>query len=375
MPAVSNVLIVGGGIAGMTLALGLRRAGIAAEIVEINPQWSVLGVGIALGGPALRAFRMVGVLDRCVARGFGYSYFKACNAEGKVTGTVELPRLNGPDYPATIGIMRQALHAALQEAVAEADIQVRLGVTVTSLAQDGNGVTVQFTDGARGRYDLVAGADGANSKVRDLIFGEESKPQYTGQVVWRATVSRPPEVQARYAFFGPRNKAGFNPVSETEMYVFLVETMPTFIRHPDDHLPAVMRGQLADFSGLVAAAREEIVDPDHIVYRPITSFILPAPWHRGRVLLIGDAAHTTTPHMAAGAGISVEDSVVLAMLLESEDALPAALEKFMVRRFERCRMVVDNSFMLGEWEKNPDLPGADPVGLMDKSFKLLAQPI
>jgi 2-polyprenyl-6-methoxyphenol hydroxylase-like FAD-dependent oxidoreductase len=103
--------------------------------------------------------------------------------------------------------------------------------------------------------------------------------------------------------------------------------------------------------------------------------MLPPPWHRGRVLLIGDAAHTTTPHMAAGAGIAVEDSIVLAQLLQSEDSLQVALEKFMTRRYERCRMVVENSFLLGEWEKSPGASDADPVGVLDKSLKLLAQPI
>jgi 2-polyprenyl-6-methoxyphenol hydroxylase-like FAD-dependent oxidoreductase len=375
MPAASNVLIVGGGIAGMTLAIGLHRAGIRAEIVEINSSWSVLGVGIALGGPALRAFSMVGLLEQCVERGFGYSYFRACDAEGKVTGTVELPRLNGPDCPATVGIMRQAVHAVLQEALERSDVAVRLGVTVASLEQHDDRVAVEFTDGTGGDYDLVVGADGASSKVRDLIFGTSCRPKYTGQAVWRATVSRPAEVQARYAFFGPRNKAGFNPVSSTEMYVFLVQNLPSFVRLPDDRLPEVIREQLTDFGGLVAAAREEITDPNHIVYRPITSQVLPPPWYRGRVLLIGDAAHTTTPHLAAGAGIAVEDSVVLAALLRSEQSAAAALEQFMARRYERCRMVVDNSFKLGEWDKNPNAPDADPVGVMDKSYKARAQPI
>ena len=99
MPAVSNVLIVGGGISGMALALELKRAGIRADIVEINPQWSVLGVGIALGGPALRALSMIGVLDQCVERGFGYSHFKACNADGQVTGTVRLHAFQRPRLP------------------------------------------------------------------------------------------------------------------------------------------------------------------------------------------------------------------------------------------------------------------------------------
>jgi 2-polyprenyl-6-methoxyphenol hydroxylase-like FAD-dependent oxidoreductase len=375
MPALSNVLIVGGGIAGMALAVGLKRAGIGAEIVEVSPQWTVLGVGIALQGPALRALRMIGVLDQCVGLGFGYSHFKACNSDGKVTGTVELPRLNGADYPATIGIMRQAVHSVLKNAVARANVPVRLGVTIASLEQDDDRATVRLTDGTRGSYDLVVGADGTNSRIRDLVFGTECRPTYTGQAVWRATVSRPTEVAARYSFFGPRNKAGFNPVSNTEMYVYLVQNLPQFIRIPDDRLPEVMREQLTDFRGLLAAAREEITDGGRIVYRPIASHMLSPPWHRGRVVLIGDAAHTTTPHMAAGAGLAVEDSVVLALLLESEQSLRVALEKFMTRRRERCRMVVENSRLLGEWEKNPGAPDADPVGVLDKSLKALAGPI
>src|SRR4029078_30250 len=99
MPAARNVLILGGGIAGMTLAVALKRAGIPCEVVEINPQWTVVGVGIALGGAALRALPMVGVIDQCVAKGFGYSQFIRCDADGSLVGTVDMPKLNGPDYP------------------------------------------------------------------------------------------------------------------------------------------------------------------------------------------------------------------------------------------------------------------------------------
>lgn len=375
MPTASNVLIVGGGISGMTLALGLKKAGICCEIVEINSQWTVLGVGIALQGPALRALRTIGLLNECVERGFGYSHFTICDADGRVTGRVELPRLNGPDYPATIGIMRQAVHSVLKDAVTRAGVSVCLGVTVASLEQNDDFATVQFTDGTHANYALVVGADGTNSNVRDLVFGTECKPKYTGQAVWRATVSRPKEVRGRYSFFGPRNKAGFNPVSKTEMYVFLVQNLPKFIRLPDDQLPEVIQEQLNDFGGLVAAVREEITDPNHIVYRPVTSHILSPPWHRGRVVLIGDAAHTSTPQMATGAGLAVEDSIVLASLLQSEEDLSRALDNFMTRRFERCQMVVKNSFQLGEWEKDPSARDADPVGLTEKSVKALAQPI
>lgn len=374
MPAAQNVLIVGGGIAGMTLSVALKRAGIACEVVEIDPQWTVAGVGIALGGPALRALRAVGVLEQCVGQGFGYSHFDHCDAAGNVTGTVSMPRINGAEYPATIGIMRQALHTVLQNAMREAGVPIRLGVTVETLEQDDAGVTVSFNDGSHGRYDFVVGADGAYSKIRDMLFGPQRRPKFTGQAVWRATVRRPPEVKARTSYQGPRHKAGYNPVSQSQMYIYFVQNLLAPVRLADEELVPMLRELLSDFGGVLAKARDEIVDPEAIAYRPITSLIMPAPWHHGRVLLIGDAVHTTTPHMAAGAGIAVEDSVVLAELLASGSSLPAALDAFMTRRYERCRLVVQNSLQIGEFEKTPNAPGANPIPIEQETVRVLAQP-
>ena len=218
---------------------------------------------------------------------------------------------------------------------------------------------MQFTDGTRASYDLVVGADGANSKIRDLVFGTESKPKYTGQTVWRATVSRPAEVQARCAFFGPRNKAGFNPVS----------------RHGDVHLPRfricrassdfltiscpeTMREQLNGFRRTGRrSARTNHRSRITSCTAPFTSHLLFPPWGRRRVGGIGDAAHTTTPQMAAGAGACRGKIPWFSLTCCTQSvSCTFALEKFMTRRFERCRMVVDNSFQLGEWEKNPQRP-------------------
>ena len=375
MGAVGNVLIVGGGIAGMTLAIGLSRQGIKSEIVELSTDWAVIGVGISMQGPAMRALRAIDVLERIVDSGFGYSYFKACDVDGNVTDQVDLPSLNGPDHPATMGVMRQALHEALKLAVAEAQVPVRLGVSLADYHPLDDGIRVEFTDGSEGNYDLVVCADGANSKMREMLFGTAHDGHYTGQAVWRATVDRPDDVDCRYSYFGPRNKAGFNPVSKDQMYIYLVQNLPEWKRLDEDELPGTMREQLSGYGGVLAAAREQVQDPKSIVYRPITSLILPSPWYKGRVLLIGDAAHTATPHMAAGAGLAIEDSVVLAELLGGGMDVTIALEKFMDRRWERCRMTIENSEQLGDWEKTPDLPEADPVGLFRESVKLLAQPI
>jgi 2-polyprenyl-6-methoxyphenol hydroxylase-like FAD-dependent oxidoreductase len=375
LASIANVLIVGGGIAGTTLAISLQRKGIQVEIVEFDPDWTVLGVGISLQGPALRALKTIGVLDRCVQEGFGYSKRVVGNAECKITNVVNLPRLCGPDYPATIGIMRPALHNILSHAATETGAVVRLGLTISLVKQTSRAVEVEFADGTRGIYDFVVGADGIHSKVRELVFGKVLKPEPTGQAVWRAMVDRPSEVDAHCSFYGPRNKAGFNPVSHKEMYVFLTQNITDNVRLLTHRLPAVMREQLADFGGLMAEARERITRPEQIVCRPIESFILPAPWYGGRVLLVGDAAHPTTPHLASGAGLAIEDTIVLTQLLCSGATLPEALEEFMARRYERCRMVVENSLQLGEWEKNPTAPGADPVGLISRTIEALALPI
>src|SRR5215831_1626728 len=194
MHSVENVLIVGAGMCGMSLGVALRRTGINCEIVEIRPELTEPGTGISLQGPALRALQTVGALEQCISRGFGYSYFKACDAMGNVTGTVDLPRLLGPNYPATIGILRQSVHEVLANELSKLGVPIRLSTTADTLTQDDQGVTVQFTNGETARYDLVVGADGMNSLIRDIAFGPEHKPHYTGQMVWRATVSRPRDV-------------------------------------------------------------------------------------------------------------------------------------------------------------------------------------
>jgi len=372
---VGNVLIVGAGMTGMTLGVALKQSGIGCEIVEIRPALTEPGTGISLQGPALRALQSVGVVDRCIAQGFGYSHFKTCDAAGNVTGTVDLPRLLGPDYPATVGVLRQSVHEVLADELSRLGVPLRLATTVAEFDQDDDGVDVVFSDGKRARYDLVVGADGQRSAIREMLFGKQHRPYYTGQMNWRATVSKPPEVEGRYSYFGPTNKSGFNPIARDRMYIYIVQNVPRRPRWADAELPAMMRGLLAEFGGALGRARDEVRTPEQIICRPIFSMILPPPWHRGRVLVVGDAAHTTTPHLASGASIGIEDAVVLARVLQSDAPVVEILEDFMARRHQRCHMIVKNSEQLGEWEKNPTASGIDTIGITSKSYQALAQPV
>src|SRR5215472_2747096 len=253
-------------------------------------------------------------------------------------------------------------------------VPIRLSTTVDTLMQDDQGVTVQFTNGETARYDLVVGADGMNSLIRDIAFGPGHRPHYTGQMVWRATVSRPRDVECRHSYFGPTNKSGFNPISESQMYIYAVQNVPERPHWNDAELPAMLRDLLAEFGGALGRAREEICTPEQITCRPVFSMILPPPWYSGRIIVIGDAAHTTTPHLASGASIAIEDSIILARLLQSDHSLHAILDDFMRQRYERCRMIVQNSELLGEWEKNPAYQTRIRLGVIAASYQALARP-
>ncbi|MBV9282259.1 MAG: FAD-dependent monooxygenase [Chloroflexi bacterium] len=298
------------------------------------------------------------------------------NAEGETLHRMDLPQIAGGDFPGGFGITRPVFWGLLAEMAQKAGVPIRLNTTVTAIAQDQDAVDVEFSDGTRGRYDLVVGADGLHSRVRELVFPDAPQPYFNGQTVWRVVIPRPPDLADDMGmYYGPRNKAGCNPISDTEAYVFLVENALRSPRPPREEWPELVRRQLADYGGVIGWARERMTDPDRIDCRPLQVFLLPPPWHRGRVLLIGDAAHATTPHMAMGAGIAIEDGIVLAQELGGDGPLEAALDRFTARRFERCRLVVENSAQLGAWEQDPSVPPSEHERLLGESFAALAAPI
>jgi 2-polyprenyl-6-methoxyphenol hydroxylase-like FAD-dependent oxidoreductase len=277
-------------------------------------------------------------------------------------------------------LSRPAFHGVLAEAVRTAGVSVRLGVTVTAIQHHERGVDVTFNDGERKAYDLVVGADGAHSRVRALIFPDLAKTRLTGQAVWRAMVDRPAELGSTFAdgnlymFYGPRNKTLVIPTSERQLYIALVENLTDPARPESSRLPQLFREQLTDYSGFLAVLRDRIISPSQVLWRALEVLLVPPPWYRGNVVLIGDAAHTTTAHLASGAGIAIEDAVVLAEELVADGPLWAALDRFMRRRYERCRMVVENSIQLGEWEQRP-VADSDPVALTYESWRKLAESI
>lgn len=372
---VNKVLIIGGGFSGMAAAIELRRRDIAVDLVEIDPGWRSYGAGISLGGATMRALVQLGVIDEFLAEGAASDGVEIHIPTGQKVAELPTPRLAGPDVPGNGAIMRPALARILADATRKSGANVRLGYTFTRIEQDAGGVDVTFTDGTTGRYDLVIGADGLYSKVRETVFPDAPKPQYSGQGVWRAVLPRPADINGTMMWLGPKIKPGLNPVSKDAMYLFVTEDRAT-----NDHIdPSEFLGRvkalLAPFPDpRLQRVREQLNEDSQIIYRPLESLLMPSPWYKGRVVLIGDTLHATTPHMASGACIGIEDALVLADELSKAGSIDQALDRYLARRWERCRMVVQNSGRLGEIE----IAGGDKeehARIMRATLAALAAPI
>jgi 2-polyprenyl-6-methoxyphenol hydroxylase-like FAD-dependent oxidoreductase len=376
MTDVKRILVVGGGIGGLSTTVALRQAGFDVAVVEKNPAWDVYGVGIIQPGNALRALHRLGLAEQAVAVGHPINGDAAWLGDGRTQlADNDWPPLV-PGLPPGNGITRPRLHRILQDAVLGSGADVRTGVTVERLDDRGDGATVAFTDGATRDYDLVVGADGLYSQIREMTFGPAVRPKYTGQVCWRYNLPRLAGLDKIHVYIGATGTAGFVPLAPDLMYMLTIEKPPEGapLRLPREGIAAVYRERLAQFGGPVAEHGELIVDDDAVVYRPVENVVVPAPWHRGRTVLIGDAAHATSPHCGQGAAQAIEDGIVLSEELRERGTLAEALDAYMARRYERCRFIVEGSEAIGRWEQDHSLP-IDPTAKRQEVVMAAMAPI
>lgn len=376
---IKKVLIVGGGIGGQSVAIALRQAGMDVEINEIQSEYNVYGVGIIQQANALRALDSLGVADEAMRRGSPYPMVKLCLAHGHQIGLAGTPPIG--KFPSHNGISRRTLHDVLHGKCQELGVVYRMGYTVDSLLDHGTHVEISFSNGEKSNYDIVIGADGIQSKIRSMVFGEY-KAQYVGLSVWRYPVKRPEGLDTGYIYFGKKSKIGVIPMSEESAYIFVnsAEGSDNPII-PEDELVPRLKAYMQEFPNpMVQGLIEQIVDSHLVNYRPLEVLKMPAPWHKGRVIMIGDSAHATIPQLGSGAALAIEDAVVLVDELQKNSTHQEAFEKFMDRRLARCMMVVDASETLGKWEvmeySGQALPeGANMGALMGKTTMALTQEI
>ncbi|SEK56009.1 2-polyprenyl-6-methoxyphenol hydroxylase [Blastococcus sp. DSM 46786] len=375
MPAVNNVLVVGAGLAGAATAIHLAKAGIAVDLLEIKPDIAAIGSGITLQGNALRELRSLGVWDQVQAAGYAFDVtgIRAPDPHGTVVAEIPDARTGGPDLPAAMGMPRPELARILCERATEVGVKLRYGTTHTGLAQDEGGVDVSFADHSTGRYDLVVGADGVRSWTRRAL-GVNLETRSVGMGIWRAFGPRPASVTRTDLYYGgPSYIAGYCPTGEDTLYAYIVEdAQDRSALSPDEQL-ATMKQLSQAYHGPWDEIRETLTDPSRVNYTWFETHVLDEPWNRGRVVLIGDAAHTCPPTIAQGGAMALEDAVVLAELLVERDVLDQDLwDAFHARRYQRARTVVDASNQLAQWQL--DHVQGDIPSLMRSVAILTSQP-
>lgn len=377
-----KVLVVGGGIGGLATAIAMRGKGFAVDVIERSSDMhaSVFGVGIIQPFNALRALDAIGCAQQCLE--FGYStraWGKTLNAEGVEVRQMPGATIPGSNLPPMNGITRPKLHEILTTRAKDVGVNIAYSTTVSSYEQGATGVDVVFSNDTAAHYDVMVAADGTYSKLREDITGDDTKPAYNGQSAFRVNIPRvidgEMEIDRIILQHAPHGMAGFVPIGPDLAYMFFNTSWDKSVRYEAAELPAVLREQLKGFGGLTGAVRDRYISDDaNIVLRPIEWMIADGPWHRDRLVMIGDAAHAFLPHMGQGAAQAIEDGVVLAEALAEHDDYEAAFASYFERRYDRCRRVIQACVDIGEWEKGR-LKDFDNVATTQSIIETLVQPI
>jgi 2-polyprenyl-6-methoxyphenol hydroxylase-like FAD-dependent oxidoreductase len=343
MAELERILIVGGGIAGLTLAAALDQHSFTAELVERDQTWPAVGAGIAVQPNGIRMLHILGMGAAVAEAGTIIRSWGFCDEQGEALCETDLQALWGSVAP-FIGIERTKLHQVL--VAGAAPVRHRLGTSVISLTQDGARVAVGFSDGAVSEYDLVVGADGISSTVRALAVSAVS-PVDLGAMNWRSIAPTRPRGLADLRFLlGDGCFFGLCPVGGGRTYGFGYVMQPRAHDPLDGRLDR-LRHRFAAFGGPVPEYLGSL-DRDEQIHCSSMEWVDVEDWYTGRVVLIGDAAHASSPLMGQGGCMAMEDAYVLATVLRSAATVESALSDYVRRRKPRIKWVQQQSISTAE---------------------------
>ncbi|RSZ36157.1 MULTISPECIES: FAD-dependent oxidoreductase [unclassified Variovorax] len=350
MTQAARVLIVGAGIAGCSAAIALANKGFRVTLVEKQAEWRFQSSGIFIYGNGLEALRKVGVLPGILEAGFAIEDGRNVYLDHRGEPIVDVfyPRSSGGAAP-IVGIKRAEMHRVLAARLDALGVEIRLATTVAKIdsPEGSDRAVVVFSDETEECFDLVVGADGIRSQLREAVAGPIA-PRYTGFGVWRSVHERPRDLDAKIMMMGIGKRLGIMPISDDRLYIFGTVSEPTGRWYPKEDWPSLMRERFAEFGGPARQFLDQLGADSEVLYTAVEEVQAPLPWHAGRVLLIGDAAHASTPFMGQGGAMAVEDAVVLAGMLARHGTAEATLQAFGERRYPMCRFVQEASRKVGE---------------------------
>ncbi len=346
MADIRRVLVVGGGVGGLTAAAAFARQGVDVVLIERRPAFDIPGVGLGQPANALRVYDTLGVLEQILDTGFGYDRMYLFDPDRRLI--VEHKFLLGDDrVPAFCALSRLQLHEILLGAAERAGARIRLGVTVSEIHEERDRVDVVFSTGEHASFDLLAGFDGIRSQVRQHLFGTAFVPRPSGYGAWRVQAPRPDYVRGMEFLQGIGSKTGAMPLGNDIMYLFHIRPEAPGANFAGQDQVRLFRERLVQYGSYVAEIAASLTASSDIVYSPIEPLMLPWPWCRGRVVIGGDAAHTFAPHLTQGAAMAAEDAFVLVReVLDDDVPVEDRLIRYSMKRYPRCAFVYTFS---GQW--------------------------
>jgi 2-polyprenyl-6-methoxyphenol hydroxylase-like FAD-dependent oxidoreductase len=336
---IRRVLVIGGGVGGLTAAATLARRGVEVILIERRAAFAVPGVGLGQPANALRVYESLGVLEEILQTGFSYDRMHIFDPGRQLIAEHKFLLGDGV-IPAFCALSRLELHKILLEAAERAGVEVRLGVTVSEISEEKDRVAVRFSTGQSDSFDLLAGFDGIRSTTRLHLVGTAFVPRPSGYCAWRVQVPRPDYVRGMEFLQGIGSKTGAMPLNNHLMYLFHIRPEAADASFAQQDYADLFKERLAPYGSYVADVSASLDASSDIVYSPIESLLLPWPWFRGRVVIGGDAAHTFPPHLTQGAAMAAEDAYVLAReVLEGGSPVEARLMRYSRKRYARCAFV------------------------------------
>lgn len=342
-----RALVIGGGIGGLAAAVALRQVGYDAAVFERAPELREIGAGLTLWTNAVKALVKLGVWPAVEPDSTPLRQSELRSWRGRLLSAADLGPMTARLGAPTVGVHRADLQARLADAAGRD--RFRLGATCVGYEADPAGVTARFADGRTERGDLLIGADGLRSAVRAQLLGDEP-PRYAGYTAWRGVglVDRPEvPVGVTILAVGRGSQVGILPIGKGRTYWFATANVPEGGSDPAGGHKAALLARFGDWyppvPAAIAATPEDAIIRNDIIDRPPV-----ATWGDGRVTLLGDAAHPTTPNLGQGACMALEDAVVLARCLKGAADIPAGLRAYEAARRPRTALVTTQSWQLGK---------------------------